>query len=346
MSNLIFLDLEQVMTIIMGEIPQGVYAQDRADDADANLRSYSSSEIRTVAQLYANLYANLEDVWLNKFLTTVQADGIGNWESELFSSPANANLPFATRQQNLITKLRATGGLSYTYIEGLISSILTPQGLGFFLASYGGGPVGAWHLDFTPLDEDTYLAEMDPLLGDLVGQYDLDCTAQIITTGNTVATSFIVGGIQAETVTHIQIGAGLVGIGIPTEAVVVSKGSTNVTLNVAASSTHTNEMIQINNYLAAGLSQAEFQSIQTTAYTYAVYIYGNANAQTLSTLEQTLDTFEAAGATYVIFNNAAPPIDPDILDLGGGVECTRVDSIDCGDGQVGATYDVWDMSSS
>ena len=123
------------------------------------------------------------------------------------------------------------------------------------------------------------------------------------------------------------------------------KGSTFITLDVAAATTTINSLIQIKNYRAAGLSDADFLSIQTTAYTYAVYIYGNASPQTISTLEQTLNLFQPAGMTNEIFNNVTPPMGADVIDLGGGSECARVDSIDCGTSLIGATYDVWDMAS-
>lgn len=344
MANLFFLGIEECVTIVMGEFPRGVYATDRADNPDTDLRSYSSSEIRTVAQIYANLYSNLEDIWENKFISLVQPDEIGNWEVDLFGSPQDASLPFLTRQQNLLTKYRATGGLSYPYINNLISSILTPLGLSFLLAPYCGMPAGAWRLDVTPLDEETYLAEEDPINGAIVGMYDLDCNAQILTIGTTVNTSHIISAIPAAIVANIEVGAGVTGSGIQAGSLVVSKGSTSVTLNLPATGNNTAEQILIQNYIAAGLTQAEFQSIQTTAYTYAVYIYGNADAQTISTLESTLTAFEPAGSTYEIFNNAVPPIDPEVLDLGGGTECVLVDSYDCGYGLMGATFNVWDFS--
>jgi len=345
MSNLFFLGIEDVMTIIQGEMPQGVYAQDRADNFDPNKRSYSSSELRTVAQMYANLYANLQDIWEDKFLSTLQPDAIGDWEADLFSTPQNANLPFTTRQQNALTKYRATGGLSYPYINSLISSILTPLGLSWLLVPYSGGYLYAWVLEQSSLDTDTYLSLEDPIYGKQVGIYNLDCNSQILTTGNTVATSYIVSNIPSVIVANIEMGAGVSGVGIPSGAVVVAIGSNNVTLNMAATLTQTGVSLLIQNYIAAGLTYADLQNIQATAYTYAVYIYGIADAQTLSTLEQTLTAFEPAGTTFQIFNNTAPiPINPQILDLGGGSECSLEDSYDCGFGTMGATFNVWDMS--
>ena len=113
MANLLFLDVSQCLQVILGEMPAGLFATDFADHPDVNQRSYSSAEIRAVATLYALLYSNLAGIWESKFLTLVQPDEIGNWEAELFTSPADATLPFQTRQQNIITKFRATGGLSY-----------------------------------------------------------------------------------------------------------------------------------------------------------------------------------------------------------------------------------------
>lgn len=274
MSQPIFLNITEVMQILLGELPQGVYASDFADLPNVNMRSYSSSEIRAHAQVYANIYSNLQDIYQNKFLSTVQPSAIGSWEKDLFVQVIDSSTPFETRKQNALTKYRATGGISYIYIYNLIFSILQPLGLDFTLATFCGMPMGAWHLDVSPLDRDTFLAEQDPILGAVQTFTPLDCSLD---------------------------------------------------------------------YAAAGLTLAQFRSIQATAYTYAVYIYGNADAMTLSTLDQVLTQAEPGGSTHIIINNSPLPIDPNILDLGGGSGCTLIDAIDCGTGEIGATFNVWDL---
>jgi hypothetical protein len=294
--------------------------------------------------MYANLYSNLQDIWENKFISTVQPDEIGNWEAELFPNPVDSSLPFEVRKQNLLTKYRATGGLSYPYFMGVVGNILTPLGLDFTINVYCGMPTGAWILDVSALDFDTYLSLTNPIFGAKVGFYDLDCNAQIIASGSTVATSFIVSSIPAAIVSKIQIGAGVTGPAIAPGSVVVSKGTTTITLNLGAISVSTGAQIIIQNYLAAGLTQQEFEDIQEVAYTFAIVIYGNADAQTIATLEQILPPLVPGGTTFVIFNNQSLPIDPNILDLGGGEDCVLVDAYDCGNQTFSATYNVWDFS--
>jgi hypothetical protein len=245
MSNPIFLNVEMCLSILLGELPLGLFATDRADSPDVTKRSYSSSEIRAVAVAYAALYSNLEDIYQSKFISLVNADEIGNWETDLFTTPTDASLPFATRKQNLLTKWRATGGLSYPYIEGLVSSILTPLGLSFTLSVYGGTPFGAWILESSPLDLDTYLAEEDPLMGKVVGLYNLDCNARLPTVGTTTNTSAIISAIPDGVTANIEVGAGITGVGIPTGTTVLSKSTNSLTMSLQATSSNTLGAIEI-----------------------------------------------------------------------------------------------------
>lgn len=343
MSNPIFPNIEQILNIILGELPANVFASDRADNTDISKRSYSSSELRAHAQIYGNLYLNLLDIYLNKFITTVQPDQISNWESDLFQNPVDSSLSFEQRVLNLLTKYRMTGGISYSYIYNLVSSILTPKGLPFIINVYGGLPQGAWMLDYSPLDTNTYLSDISPLAGNIIGQYDLDCYATMNIIGTTNSSNTITGLIS-EVIPNIHVGAGITGYGIPANTTVLSVGvNTLVMSNVATSST-SNEMIQIQNYIVAGLTLEQFQEIQTVAYTYEVDIYGTADALTLSSLNQTLTQSEPAGSTHVIKNNVNDPMDPNIIDLGGGVGCVLIDAIDCGNFYEGSTWNVWDFN--
>lgn len=187
MSEPIFLDIEKVMDILMAEIPDGVYASDRADDPDPNKRSYSSSELRAHATLLANLYANLNGIWDDKFLTTVTAAGLTPWEKQLFATLQDSGQSFQTRKNNLLAKFRATGGISYPAIESLIQSILDPVSLTFDLVTWGcgSGGGGAWILDFTPLDVETYLASRAPLTGARQDLTPLDCDLDYAAAGLT-----------------------------------------------------------------------------------------------------------------------------------------------------------------
>lgn len=205
----VFPEVEDILTIIMGELPQGVYAQDRANDPDPDNRSYSSSELRAGAQMIANLYANLEDIWENKWISTVNPDGLSAWETELFGSPQNAALPFATRQANLLAKRRAQGSIALPAIAAIVSGLLQPLGLSFailpYSGQYNGTEYGAWILGFSQLGMDTFLSLEDPLYGTGlgVGETPLDCSLNYAAAGLTAQD---LANIQATAYTYeVQI---------------------------------------------------------------------------------------------------------------------------------------------
>lgn len=238
MSNPLFPNIEQVLNILLGELPKNVFSQDRADSDNVDKRSYSSSELRSHAQLLANIYKNLQDVYLDKTISTVQPDGLSSWEMDLFSSAQNGARSFTDRQINLISKYRAQGGISYSYIYNIVHNLLNPKGLGFDLITYtgiGGSRSAAWRLGLSALGANTYLAEADPLIGAVIGN-PTNCT-------NSTST----------------------------------------------------------------LTTDQLRKIRETAYTYAVWIYGGADASTLSTLDAMLTQAEPGGSTHVIVNNAVQP---------------------------------------
>lgn len=343
----IFPNIEQIMDILMGEFPANVYAEDRADNIDPKLRSYSSSEIRAHASMIAALYANMQAVWQDKFISTVNADSIAQWEMILFGTAQDSTQPLEVRRANLLTKFQSTGGISYTYINNIIHGILDPLSIPFQIIYYTGFNGGAWILDESPLDVSDYLAGMDPLEGAIQNKYVLDCNFLLnlpadTSIGSPLMTNFLDTSL-------IQVGAGVSGPGIPNGTTVVSITSgTSITVSQNATSTNTNgSPYEIQNYIAAGLTLDQLQSIQTTAYTYEVRILGNADAATLTLLDQTLTQLEKAGSTHIITNNFPnpPPFDPVAIDMGFPAGDTLIDVIDCGIGPMPAvTYDVWDFS--
>ncbi len=346
-----FPGVEEILTILMAEMPASVYSSDRADNP-ATL-TYSSSEIRTVAQMYANLYANLEDLYENKFLTTVQPDGISQWETDLFTTVTDASQPFNIRVANALAKYRARGGLNYAYISNIISNVLTPLGLSFQLITYNcanSGGNGAWVLDVSLLDVTTYLGLTNPLYGSNQAlPYQLDCNAVINVYGTTTATSHTITNIRSTS--GVMVNSPIVGPGIPANTIVDSITSNTIVMSQAAVATATNVPIQIQNYWLAGVSTQEFQDIQTVAYTYEVDIYGNASAATLSELNQLLTAAEKATVTHVIVNNVPPPIPGPIPapisglvdDMGQFLADIQVDNINCGTfTTLPVTWDIWD----
>jgi len=189
MAAPIFLNIEQLMTLIASELPRSLYPDDRADSVDPNKRSYSSSELRAHAAMFAQLYTNLQYTYQDKFISTVTEDGLVPWEKELFSAIQDSTLSYTTRQQNLLSKYRAQGGISYPIIHALVAGILDPVGLSFDLICYSGqnynGVPTSWVLDYTPLDEFTYLAAQDPLWGEQAAYTPLDCSLNYAAAGIT-----------------------------------------------------------------------------------------------------------------------------------------------------------------
>lgn len=281
MSSQLFMNIEQVLDVLFAELPDGVYATDRADDPDPDKRSNSSAELRAMSSMIADLYFNLLDIDLNKAITTIQVDGLASWERDLFAAVQDSMLPFQVRQQRLLAKIRSFGGINFPTINSVVHGILDPVGLPFQILAYSGqsnGTVhGGWLLGFSGLGLDTYLGIEDPLLGTGLGagQTPLDCDLD---------------------------------------------------------------------YAAAGLTAQDLANIQATAYTYEVQIYGNADVNTLALLDEQLTELEPARSTHVITNNATPPPDASILDLGFPAGNTLIDSFDFGDGSHEATYDVWDFA--
>lgn len=191
MSAPLFPSADQLMLILMSELPDSVYADDLADDPDVNKRSASSSEVRAHAIYFANLYDNLEQIYLDKFASTVTPDGLAYWEKDFFSAIQDSSLGYTARQQNLLAKKRATGGISLPIIQSIVSGILTPVGLTFAILPYSGqnngANFGAWILGLSSLDIDTFLALEDPLKGTGLnpGQTPLDCSLNYAAAGLT-----------------------------------------------------------------------------------------------------------------------------------------------------------------
>lgn len=189
MSAQIFPDVQQIMELLLAELPNGVYATDLADDPNSDRRSFTSSELRAHAQLLANLYSNLNDINSDKAITTVTPEGLAPWELELFAAAQDASLSYMTRQQNLLAKIRANGGISLPAIDTIVHGVLDPVGLPFVILPYSGQTngsyTGAWVLDYSPLDEGTYLTLLDPIIGAQTDFVPLDCSLDYAAAGIT-----------------------------------------------------------------------------------------------------------------------------------------------------------------
>lgn len=178
MSKQYFLDVEEVLQVIMSELPAGVYAEDLADDPNPDNRSFSSSELRAHAQMLSGLYALLSDINKDKFITTATDNGLTKWEKELFKEVQNTSLSPETRRQKLLSKLRSAGGINYPTIYNIVKGIL--GSIDFDILPYSGQNSGAWLLDESPLGLSTWLSKIDPIYGYLLDN-DLDYVAAGLT---------------------------------------------------------------------------------------------------------------------------------------------------------------------
>lgn len=197
MAAQIFPEVETLLKILLSELPEGVYADDLADDADPAKRSVSSSEMRAAAQMLSNLYDNLSDVNSDKFISTITIGGLPYWEKQLFTSAQDSSQSFDTRKANLLAKIRANGGISLPAIHDVVAGVL--GSIPFEIITYCGmaddGNTGGWVLDQSPLDEGTFLGLLDPIrgAGRDPGIVPLDCNL-----------NFGAAGISAQDLLDIQ----------------------------------------------------------------------------------------------------------------------------------------------
>lgn len=98
-------------------------------------------------------------------------------------------------------------------------------------------------------------------------------------------------------------------------------------------------------FAAAGLTADQLASIQATAYTYEVLIFGTPDANTLRLLDQQLTALEPARSTHILVVNASLPFDPDAVDFGSAA-LPIMDIFDFGSGAPAATYDVYDFGGA
>jgi hypothetical protein len=178
MTKQYFPTVEEILSIILAELPAGVFAEDLADDPNENLRSYSSSELRAHAQLLADAYENLFDINRDKFITTATSQGLTKWEKGLFATAQDSSLTDEQRRQNLLAKLRSAGGINYPTIRNIVAGVL--GSLDFDILPYSGSYGGAWILDESSLGLNTWLSKIDPLYGYLLDNA-LDYTSAGIT---------------------------------------------------------------------------------------------------------------------------------------------------------------------
>jgi hypothetical protein len=194
----LFGDLEKLVDLFLAELPKGMFAEDRADDPDPARRSFSSSEIRSQMELVAQAYLNLKQIYDDKFVGTLSSDGARRWEKQMFPFAVDSSQPLAVRRANILTKLRATGGISYFIIDSIVATVLGTESLDYELISWCGQNGGAWIFEESILDVHTYLSATDPILGVQIGN-PLDCSLDYVAAGLTFDQLL---GIQATAYTY------------------------------------------------------------------------------------------------------------------------------------------------
>lgn len=170
----IFLNVEQILDAFFRQLPPGQFADDRADNVDPMKRSLSSSELRSQAAVLATAYGNLEAIFNNKFITYADETGLARWEKDLFAEAIDRSKPIELRRADAKAKFNANGGISYDAIRAILDPMFLAIGLEYELVCWCGLFGGAWILDESQLDVETYLSLMDPLLG-AAGPAPLDC---------------------------------------------------------------------------------------------------------------------------------------------------------------------------
>lgn len=232
-----FLTRAQVYRMLQRELPEGVYPDGPAT------AFFSTADNDAIAGIAASGYSNLSIVYDNYF-PQLAVEKLSDWEMAVFGAVATSALTVLERQQRVLQQLRAQFSISYASILSQIEEIFEAAGLEFDLVNWNGGQGGngekfgggAWDLEFSALDADTYLSPMDP-----VRSGGMDCSLD---------------------------------------------------------------------YLAHGLTAAQLQAIQETAYTYEVRIIGHADASFLADLDATLKRIEPARSTHYIYNDFPGPLDP------------------------------------
>lgn len=153
-----FLSREQIYRVLQRELPEGVYP-DGPPSA-----FFSTADNDSIAGIAASGYQNLSVAYDNYF-PQLAVEKLSDWEIAVFGAVSSSLLTVLERQQRILEKLRAQLDISWGSILSQIQEIFDAAGLEFDLVTWCGsvGGGGAWDLEFSQLDVDTYLSFMDPI---------------------------------------------------------------------------------------------------------------------------------------------------------------------------------------
>lgn len=164
--------VEQLVDLFMAELPEGMFALDRADallvdgvTPDPSRISVSSADIRAQMTLLAVAYANLTLIYFNKFAQNATDDTIGRWEKQVFGVLQDSSQPLSVRVANVVAQISSNAGISGPAIETLLTPLFANASLAFSVAPWNGtGGEGGWILGQTALGAETYVNKIDPNL--------------------------------------------------------------------------------------------------------------------------------------------------------------------------------------
>lgn len=151
----LFLDRETLYRLLTRELPEDVYPDSgRPDDF------WATASLDAKAEVLANAYAALEQVWDNYWPQHADADGIAQHEIARFGS-LSIGLDLAARQARVLAKMRSLPSMSRPDLQLLIEAELPVDTVvtivGWNDDSVGEVDAGAWFLDVSELGVDTFL---------------------------------------------------------------------------------------------------------------------------------------------------------------------------------------------
>lgn len=144
----IFLTTQQAYRLFQRELPEGAYADGPPSAFFTTASTYAK------AQLLSAFYDNMQRVYLNMFPQSAD-EQISDWEIKAFGYNLAASLTLAERQQAVVRKLRQHPGINRQAITDIVVTALGPL-VQFAIIDWNCDD-GAWILDESQLDIDTYL---------------------------------------------------------------------------------------------------------------------------------------------------------------------------------------------
>lgn len=154
----LFLGRDIIYRLLQRELPQNVYA-DGLPSA-----FFTTADMASVADVVATGYGNLQRIYDNYF-PQYTVESIDQWVAKVFVGVSfDASVSLQDKRNRVIAKIRKQGNISLWEVLTLAVSFVPPGKYVQILEN--GSRQGAWHLGFSRLGKDTFLA-YDFKFGDL-----------------------------------------------------------------------------------------------------------------------------------------------------------------------------------